>query len=201
MPDPQTELLIEYVDEQTPSEAPPFEYVERAVRRQRRTRKVLTAAVVAVVVAGGAAFAATGVQRADTQPAEQPTTSVPVAGVLDDGPPPVQFKYGSTTMILDREIPVTAVLRDPDSTSGLIVEVPRGDSATCLPHTVVRILSQTADQARIAAYRYSVAPETPEGVQCVKPQGGPLKIPLNLRWELGGRKVVAGSTGDRAVLN
>ncbi|WBQ02430.1 hypothetical protein [Kribbella sp. CA-293567] len=200
MPDPRTDLLIEYVEERTPSEPPPFEFVERAVRRQRRTRKLLAAAAV-VVVAGGVAFAAADVQRAEEGPAAPPpSASTPEPAVLDDGPPPQQFKYGSTTLILDREIPVTAAYRDPESTSGLIVEAARGNSGTCLPHTVVRILAQDEEQVRIAAYRYAVAPETPEGAQCVKPQGEALKIPLDLRWELGGRKVVAGSLGDRAVL-
>jgi len=200
MPDPQTDLLVEYVDEHTPTEVPPFESVERAVRRQRRTRKLLAAAAV-LVIAGGAAYAASGVQRAEEPAGPPATTSTPTPGLLDDGPPPQQFKYGSTLLILDREIEVTAAYRDPNSTSGLIVEAARGDSETCLPHTVVRILAQDTKKVRIAAYRYSVGPDAPEGVQCSKPQGGPLKIPLDLRWELGGRKVVAGSTGDRAVLN
>lgn len=195
------ELLTEYVDEQTPEQAPPFAQVERGVRRQRRRRNLATVAVVALL-AGGFAVATVDLPRGAEDPATPPTsTSTPVLGVLDDGPPPAKFKFGSTLMVLAGEIPVVSVAADPDDTSGLIVEAARDDGETCIPHTMVRILAQDAKTVRIAAYRYSVAPDQPETQQCLKPGGKDLRIPLDLRWELGNRKVLAGATGNRSVLN
>jgi hypothetical protein len=201
MREPRTDLLIEYVDEQTPEEAPPFEFVERAVRRQRRTRALVAAATV-VVIAAGAAFAASGLPRAE-EPADPPATvSTPTVGLLDDGPPPAQFKIGTTLLVLGGEIPVTAVRADPQRPTGVIVQTARDTSSeTCLPHTMVRILSQDSTTVRIAAYRYSVAPDQPDVQQCLKPGATPLQIPLDLRRELGIRTVLAGRTGHRIVLN
>jgi hypothetical protein len=193
------ELLTEYVDERTPEQAPPFTQVQDVVRRQRRRRSLAAVAVVALV-AGGAAVATLDLPRSSDDPAE-PSTSAPVLGALDDGPPPARFKFGTTQLVLAGEIPVVAVAADPDSTSGLIVQVARGDDETCVPHTMVRILAQDDKTVRIAAYRYSVAPDQPESQQCLKPGGKDLRIPLDLRWQLGNRKVLAGTTGNRSVLN
>ena len=193
------ELLTEYVDKQTPEQAPPFTQVQQVVRRQRRRRNLATLAVVALV-ASGAAVATLDLPRSSDEPAE-PSTSAPVLGALDDGPPPARFKFGTTLMVLAGEIPVVAVTADPDNTSGLIVQAARDDDETCVPHTMVRILAQDAQTIRIAAYRYSVAPDQPETQQCLKPGGKDLRIPLDLRWQLGNRKVLAGTTGNRSVLN
>ena len=193
------ELLTEYVDEQTPEQAPPFLQVEQAVRRKRRTRNLAATAVVALVV-GGVGVASFNLPRAEEEPAT-PATTAPVLGVLDDGPPPARFKYGSTLLILTGEIPVVSVTADPLHSDGLIVEAARDNGETCLPHTMVRILAQDAKTVRIAAYRYAVAPDQPETQQCLKPGGQDLRIPLDLRWQLGNRKVLAGTTGNRSVLN
>jgi hypothetical protein len=193
------ELLTEYVDEQTPEQAPPFTGVEQAVRRKRRSRNLAATAVVALVV-GGVAVASFNLPRAEEEPASPPV-SAPVLGSLDDGPPPAQFKFGATLMILTGEIPVVAVSADPGNSSGLIVDATRDNDESCLPHTMVRILAQDAKTVRIAAYRYAVAPDQPETQQCLKPGGQDLRIPLDLRWQLGNRKVLAGTTGNRSVLN
>lgn len=195
------ELLTEYVDKQTPEQAPPFTHVERVVRRQRRRRNLTTVAVVALL-AGGFAVTTVDRQRGAEDPATPPpSTSAPVLGVLDDGPPPAEFKFGTTLLVLDGEIPIVSVTADPNSTDGLIVEAARGNSEACVPHTMVRILAQDAKSVRIAAYRYSVAPDQPETQQCLKPGGKDLRIQLDLRWQLGNRKVLAGTTGNRSALN
>ena len=89
------DLLVEYVDEQTPDEAPPFEYLEHAVQERRRRKYVVSAAVAAVVVVAGI-LAGIGVPRALHEPAapETPPT-VPAPKALDDGPPPQEFRIGS----------------------------------------------------------------------------------------------------------
>jgi hypothetical protein len=193
------ELLTEYVDERTPEQAPPFTQVQSVVRRQRR-RRSLTAIAMTALVVGGVAVATAETQRADDQPAT-PSQQSTVRGVLDDGPPPETFKVGTTLLVLDREIPIVTAAPDPNNTAGLIVQASRDDDETCLPHTVVRILAQDAQTVRIAAYRYSVAPDQPETQQCLKPGGSDLRISLDLRRQLGSRKVLAGTTGTRSVLN
>jgi hypothetical protein len=193
------ELLMEYVDERTPEQAPPFAQVQRVVVRRRRRRSLAAVAAVALV-AGGAAVATLDQPRAEEDPATPPV-SAPVLGVLDDGPPPARYKFGTTVMVLTGEIPIISVVADPNSTDGLIVEASRDNSGTCIPHTMVRILSQDTKTVRIAAYRYAVAPDQPETQQCLKPGGKDLRIPLDLRWQLGSRKVLAGTTGNRSVLN
>lgn len=201
MRDLRTDLLIEYVDEQTPEEAPPFEYVERGVRRQRRTRALVASMAVAGVVLG-AAFTTNSLNRAEEPVVSPSTVSTPTVGLLDDGPPPQQFKFGTTVLVLDQEVPVKAVRADPQRPTQLTVEVARdADAGTCLPHTMVRILSQNSTEVRIAAYRYSISPDQPETQECVKDWSGSLQIPLDLRRELGIRTVLAGSTGNRIVLN
>ncbi|MEI8411118.1 MULTISPECIES: hypothetical protein [unclassified Kribbella] len=194
------EVLVEYVDEQTPEEAPPFEYVERAVRARRRRRNVLAtaAAVIAVV---GAVVATVDLPRAEQEPAEVTTTPTP--GYLDDGPPPAQFKVGTTLLVLEGETTVSSVKLDPQRPSMLIVEVPRDAyvAEACLPNTVVRILAQDSSTVRIAAYRYVVGPDQNEGRQCVKPAETPTAVHLDLRTPLDGRKVYAGTTGHRTLLN
>jgi hypothetical protein len=193
------ELLTEYVDERTPEHAPSFAQVERAVVRQRRRRSLAAVAAVALV-AGGVAVATLDEPRAEEDPATPPV-SAPVLGALDDGPPPARFKFGTTVMVLAGEIPIISVVADPNSTDSLIVEAARDTNGTCIPHTMVRILAQDTKTVRIAAYRYSVAPDQPDGQQCPKPGGKDLRIPLDLRWQLGNRKVLAGTTGNRSVLN
>ena len=201
MRDLQTQKLIEYVDEQTPEEAPPFEFVQRGVRRQRRTRALVASVAVAVVAVGGA-FTANGLNRAE-EPADPPVpVTTPTAGLLDDGLPPDSFKVGNAELVLDKEIPVKSVHADPARPTTVIVEVARDtNSGTCLPHTMVRILSQDSTTVRLAAYRYSVAPDQPETGECTKEWSTSLRIPLDLRRELGIRTVLAGSTGHRIVLN
>jgi hypothetical protein len=195
------ELLTEYVDERTPEQAPPFTQVEGVVRRQRRRRNLATVAVVALI-AGGVAVATVDLPRSSKDPATPPpSTSAPVLGALDDGPPPAKFKFGTTLLVLTGEIPVVGVTADPNNLSGVIVEAARDNSETCVPHTMVRILAQDDKTVRIAAYRYSVAPDQPEPQQCLKPGGKDLRIQLDLRWQLGNRKVLAGTTGNRSVLN
>jgi hypothetical protein len=159
---------------------------------------VATAAVVLFV--GGVVVATATVPRAE-EPATPPVTPTPAVGLLDDGPPPQQFKFGNTLMLLGDEVPVSRVEVDPDSASTLIVEAPRNADDTCLPHTMARILSQNDSTVRIAVYRYSVAPDQPETQLCVKQGTGPLRISLDLRRRVGDRTVLAGTTGNRAVLN
>jgi hypothetical protein len=198
------EVLVEYVDEQTPEEAPPFEYVERAVRARRRRRNVLATAA-AVVAVAGAVVATVDLPRAEREPAgpETTVTTTPAPGFLDDGPPPAQFKIGTTLMVLEGETAISSVKADPRRPSMLIVEVPRDQyvAEACVPTTVVRILAQDASTVRIAAYRYTVGPDQNEGRQCVKPDETPTAVHLDLRQALDGRKVYAGSTGYKTLLN
>lgn len=199
MPELTRQLLTEYVDEQTPEQAPPFEGVRQGVRRKKRQRGLLAVAAV-VAVATATALGTTDLRGTD-EPAAPVTT--PTTGVLDDGPPPAQFKFGTTLMLLQEEIPVTAVRPLPGSPSVLVVETSRRPvvGETCLPHTVVRILDQDAATVRIAAYRYSAAPDEPGGGECAKPPGGTVRVHLDLRSALGDRTVLAGSTGQRVALN
>ncbi|ADB32109.1 hypothetical protein Kfla_3045 [Kribbella flavida DSM 17836] len=199
MPEVRTELLVEYVDQQTPDHAPPFTRVEAVVRRRRRRRNLL--AVAAVVAVATAAVATTTDLGSDAEPAAP--ISTPTAGLLDDGPPPAQFTFGTTLMLLQGEIPVTAVRPSVESASLLVVEAARGSAAGegCHPHTMVRILDQDATTVRIAAYRYVVAPDEPGSGECVRPETGPAQVQLDLRSPLGSRTVLAGSTGQRVVLN
>jgi hypothetical protein len=195
-----SEVLVEYVDEQTPQEAPPFEYVERAVRARRRRRNLLASAA-AVIAVVGAVVATVDLPRAEQEPADVTTT--PTLGYLDDGLPPAQFKVGTTLLVLAGETRVSAVRPDPDQPSMLIVEVPRDPrvAEACVPTTVVRILAQDSSTVRIAAYRYVVGPEQNVGRQCVEPDETPTAVHLDLRQPLDGRKVYAGSTGSRTLLN
>ncbi|GAB3820682.1 hypothetical protein [Kribbella italica] len=195
----RTDLLVEYVDEQTPEQAPPFQGVERGARRRKRQRNLLAVATV-VAVATVATVVTQDVQRG-AEPAAP--ISTPTLGVLDDGPPPAQFTFGTTLMLLQKEIPVTAVRPVPGSPSVLQVEAPRSSAPGegCYPHTMVRILDQDATTARIAAYRYVVAPDEPGGGECSKPQTGPVKVELDLRTAIGTRRIIAGTTGDRVLLN
>lgn len=199
MPELTKEVLTEYVDEHTPDQAPPFEGVRQGVRRRRRHRALL--AVAAVVAVATAATLSTSDLRGTEEPAAPITT--PTAGLLDDGPPPDRFRFGNTLMLLQKEIPVTAVRPLAGSPSVLVVEASREPVAgeSCLPHTVVRILDQDAATVRIAAYRYSAAPDEPGGGECRKPSTGPVRVHLDLRSVLGDRTVLAGSTGQRVVLN
>jgi hypothetical protein len=201
MPERETELLTQYVDEHTPEEARPFEYVERALRRRRRGRIVVAVAAVIGVLGGAATVTAVDRQRADQAPAVPPTVTTSAPSDLDVGPPPQQFKQGTTLLTLDHEIEVTRAYPDPATTDRLIVEASRGDSETCVPHVVVRVLQQDAKTIRVAAYQYSVLPQSGEGMQCFRPEGKPFKGILDLHWELGTRQVIAGTTGDRIVLN
>jgi hypothetical protein len=197
------EVLVEYVDEQTPDEAPPFEYVERAVRARRRRRRVLATAA-AMVVVTGAVIATVGQPRAEQEPAGPETTmTTPTPGFLDDGPPPAQFKVGTTLMVLNGETAISSVRPDPRQPSVLIVEVPRDPNVAevCVPNTVVRILAQDSATVRIAAYRYDVGPDQNAGRQCVQPDPNPAAVHLDLRRPLGGRTVYGGSTGTRILLN
>jgi len=198
------ELLNRYVDEQTPSEAPPFEYVERAARG-RKTRNRMTAAVVTgVVVAGAATLAVVDRPRADQAPAGPKTTiTQPVQGILDDGPPPDRFRYGRTEMLLSAEVRITSVKYDPAQPTVLTVTVPKDltSSYACLPDTIVRILSQDDKSVRIAAYRYRLGGEQDENQTCdevwmAAPQA---TVPLNLRSPVGIRTVYAGAAGKRTL--
>jgi len=194
-----SEVLVEYVDEQTPDEAPPFEYVERAAVRARRRRRNVLATAAAVIAVVGAVVATVDLPRAEQEPAEVTTSP----GFLDDGPPPSQFKVGTTMLVLAGETQVSAVRLDADQPSVLVVEVPRDPSVAevCLPTTVVRILDQDSSTVRIAAYRYAVGSDQNEGRQCVKPADPAAAVHLDLRQPLDGRKVYAGSTGHRTLLN
>ncbi|GAB2586225.1 hypothetical protein [Kribbella endophytica] len=195
----RTDLLVEYVDDQTPEQAPPFTGVERGARRRKRQRNLLAVATV-VAVATVATVVTQDVQRGAEPPAPAGT---PTLGVPDDGPPPAQFKFGSTLMLLQKEIPVTAVRPVPGSPSVLTVVAPRsgGTGEGCYPHTMVRILDQDTTMARIAAYRYVVAPDEPAGGECLKAQAGPVQVQLDLRTVIGTRRIIAGTTGERVLLN
>ncbi|MEV6412860.1 hypothetical protein [Kribbella sp. NPDC051718] len=199
MPDPETDLLTEYVDERTPEEARPFEYVERALHRRRRGRIVIAVAAAIGVIGGAATVTALNRPRAEDTPTV--TTSTPAPRDLDVGPPPPQFKQGTTLLTLDHELEVTRAYPDPATPDRLIVEATRGDTETCVPHVVLRVLAQDAQTIRIAAYQYSVLPQSDEGMQCFRPEGKPFKGILDLHWELATRQVLAGSTGNRVVLN
>jgi hypothetical protein len=203
MPDPETDLLTEYVDERTPEEARPFEYVERALRRRRRGRRLVAVAAAIGVIGGAATVTALDRQRANDSPAVTPTvtTSMSAPSDLDVGPPPAQFKQGTTLLTLDHEIEVTTAYPDPATTDRLIVEATRGDSEACVPHVVIRVLEQDAKTIRVAAYQYSVLPQSDAGMQCFRPEGKPYKGILDLHWVLGTRQVIAGATGNRVVLN
>lgn len=194
------DLLTEYVDGQTPDEAPPFEYVEQAARERRRRRYVVAAAIGAVVLITGATF---GITRPSATPRPAgPTAATSAPNLLDDGPPPQQFKIGSTLLLLRGEIAVTSATQVPGSSSALVVQVGRDevDVEPCVPNTIVRILSQDASSIRIAAYRYSVAPDQLEGHQCARRSVAPRAVRLDLRSPLAGRTVYAGSTGNRTIL-
>ena len=58
----RTDLLVEYVDEQTPEQAPPFTGVARGARRRKRQRNLLAVATV-VAVATVATVVTQDVQR------------------------------------------------------------------------------------------------------------------------------------------
>jgi hypothetical protein len=194
--------LVEYVDEQTPDEAPPFEYVEQAVRERRRRKYVVSAAVAAVVVVAGI-IAGIGVPRALREPVTpEPTPTVPAPKALDDGPPPQELKIGSIRLLLRGEIAVTAVTPDPRDASALIVRVEPDELAIepCAPNTIVRVLSQDGLSIRVAAYRYGVGPDQNEGHLCAKRTSAPTTLRVGLRSPLDGRSVYAGSTGQRVVL-
>ncbi|WP_433168484.1 hypothetical protein [Kribbella sp. CA-247076] len=198
-----TKVLVQYVDEHTPEEAPPFEYVERAVQARRRRRTVLTTAA-AVVAVAGAVVATVDLPRAEQEPAGPETTqTTPTPNYLDDGPPPAQFKVGTTLLVLAAEVPISSAEVDPLSPTELVLEVPRDPyvAEPCVPTTVVRILSQDASTVRVAAYRYTVGPDQSEGRQCVKPRETPTVVHLDLRTPVGDRTVYAGSTGYRTLLN
>lgn len=192
------EALMEYVDELTPAEAPPFEYVERTARQRRHRRRVVLAAVAAVVVVIGGVAATVGLPRAGEEPAGPEETT----NTLDDGPPPSQFKVGTTVMVLQGEIGVMSATPVPDHPSVLMVSVGPGMGAPepCVPSTVVRILSQDNASVRIAAYRYTAVVDQPETRHC-RPSTGAIAVDLDLRRPLGDRTVYAGSSGQRAVLN
>ncbi|GAA0616446.1 hypothetical protein HPO96_00305 [Kribbella sandramycini] len=189
------EQLTEYVDEQTPAEAPPFEYVERAARG-RRTRNRLTAAVVAaVVMAAVATFAVVDRPRADQQPVAPPTEQVKQD--FSDGPPPENFRYNSTLMVLLGEVRITSITALPDQPMSLQVTVPPGKSR-CVPDTVVQILHEDAKSVRIAAYRYQLAPDQVEDVKCDL-LAAPRPVQLELQRPLTNRTVYAGAAGSRAL--
>ncbi|MFI5708045.1 hypothetical protein [Kribbella sp. NPDC051620] len=199
MRDPETDLLTEYVDERTPEEPRPFEYVERALHRRRRGRIVMAVAATIGVIGGAATVTAVNRQHADESPAV--TTTTPATSSMDVGPPPPQFKQGTTLLTLDHELEITRAYPDPATPDRLIVEATRGDTETCVPHVVLRVLAQDAKAVRIAAYQYSVLPQSDEGMQCFRPEGKPFKGILALHWQLATRQVLAGSTGNRVVLN
>jgi hypothetical protein len=193
--------LVDYVDKQTPDEAPPFEYVEQAVRERRRRKYVASAGVAAVVVVAGI-IAGIGVPRALREPVTpEPTPSVPAPKALDDGPPPQEFRIGSIRLLLRGEIAVTAVTPDPRDASVLIVNVAPDEIAIepCAPNTFVRILSQDDQSIRVAAYRYGVGPDQNEGHLCAQRSKAPTTLRIRLRGALDGRTVYAGSTGQRVV--
>ncbi|TDD53559.1 hypothetical protein E1263_27850 [Kribbella antibiotica] len=199
------ELLTQYVDEQTPEEAPPFEYVERAARGRKIRSRVTAALVTAVVVAGGATLAVIDQPRAEEAPVAPSTTiSIdPTVGLLDDGPPPDSFRYGKTVMLLVGEIQITSVRVSKGQPGVLLVGVPPNVASSwdCLPDTVVRILKQDEHSIRVAAYRYSVAPDATDSPEC-NPLGTdnhPSVIQLDLRQPVDGRTVYAGEAGKRIL--
>ena len=197
------DLLTEFVDERTPEEAPPFEYVEQAARERRRRKYVVSAAIATVVVVAGGAAVVGRPSAAPGPSGPTPAITAVAPNPLDEGAPPEQFKIGSTLMLLRGEIAVTAVTLDPASPSRLVVSVERDEVAVepCVPNTVVRILSQDDSAVRVAAYRYGVAPDQHEGHQCARRSVAPTSVRIDLHGPLGSRTVYAGSTGHRTILN
>jgi len=197
------DLLVEFVDERTPEEAPPFEYVEQAARERRRRKYVVSAAIATILVVAGAAAVVARPTAAPGPTGPTPTATTTAANPLDDGPPPQQFKIGSTMLLLRGEVAVTSVVPDPRSPSTLVVNVARDEIVVepCTPNTVVRILSQDSSSVRLAAYRYGVAPDQDEGHHCSRRSVAPTSLRLDLRKPIAGRTVYAGSSGNRAVLN
>ncbi|MFI5734744.1 hypothetical protein ACIA49_31820 [Kribbella sp. NPDC051587] len=207
------ELLTQYVDEQTPEEAPPFEYVERAARGRKTRNRVTATLVTGVVVAAGGMLAVIDrPQAADPAPAgpemvitqDVRTGELIVPGLLDDGPPPKQFKYGKTTMVLASEVRIVGVNGEPDHPEYLTVQLPHdatSSSVSCLPDTVVRILRQDDTSIRVAAYRYRPGGDEAVGQQCfpVRIEGRHQVVQLNLRRLLGARTVYAGAAGKRIL--
>ncbi|TDW76001.1 hypothetical protein [Kribbella pratensis] len=191
------DLLVEYVEERTPDEAPPFEELERAARDLRRRRYVVSAAVVAMVIVAGIA-GVLGYPRAATEP----TLGLELPKYAVDGPAPQQYKLGTTVILLRGEITVRWARADPELVSLLTVGVEPDEVAIepCLPNTVVRILSQDGGSVRIAAYRYGIAPDQNEGHQCNNPGPAPTTLQVDLKTPLGNRTVYAGTTGERVVL-
>ncbi|MEV4265532.1 hypothetical protein [Kribbella sp. NPDC049584] len=191
------DLLVGYVAERTPDEAPPFEELERAARDLRRRRYVVSAAVVAMVIVAGIA-GVVGYPRAATEP----TLGLELPRYAVDGPAPRQYKLGTTVILLRGEITVRWARVDPELVSVLTVGVEPDEVAIepCLPNTVVRILSQDGGSVRIAAYRYGIAPDQNEGHQCNNPGPAPTTLQLDLKTPLGNRTVYAGTTGERVVL-
>jgi RNA polymerase sigma factor (sigma-70 family) len=209
-PELRTGRLIEYVDRRTQEQAPPFGGVEQVVRRRKQRRNLLVLAAVVLVAAGGVVTAnLRGAEELAAPDTTGPTTGSttdpstgPTVGRVDEGPPPAQFKSGETLLVLEGEIPVTAVM--PATGNFLRVEVARDEAVgeACLPHVVARILSQGTTRIRIAVYRYVVGPSQIGAMpECLRPDGLPLRIQLDLGTPLGDRQVVAGSTGNRVVLN
>ncbi|GAB3926165.1 hypothetical protein GCM10029976_020430 [Kribbella albertanoniae] len=200
------ELLNRYVDEQTPEEAPPFEYVERAARGRKTRSRVTVAMVTALFVAGGATFAVVDRPRADQEPAG-PETVVTVRvteGLSDDGPPPSEFKYGRTRMLLAGEARIISVQVDPAEPTVLLVEVPQDMTSSfyCLPNMVVRILEQDDKSVRVAAYLYRLASDQPENQRCsplATTSAGNQLVHLDLRRPVGIRTVYAGAVGQRTL--
>jgi hypothetical protein len=191
------DLLVEYVQERTPDEAPPFEELERAARDLRRRRYVVSAAVMAMVIVAGIA-GVLGYPRAATEP----TLGLELPKYAVDGPAPQQYKLGTTVILLRGEITVRWARVDPELVSVLTVGVEPDEVAVepCLPNTVVRILSQDGGSVRIAAYRYGIGPDQNEGHQCNNPGPAPTILQLDLKTPLGNRTVYAGTTGERVVL-
>lgn len=205
MPETETDLLVKYVGENTPEDAPPFDHLIAAVRRRRRARRLVIAAAVVGLVAGAGAVSAFDAQRAKELPVAPPVTtptpaSEPTRTLLLEGPPPEQFKSGSTVLVLAGEIKVITVRRDASNASRLLVDAERGDSETCQPHALARVLAQTPTTVRIAAYRYTVASGQPEAPQCLNPERGPIQLSLDIRSPLADRTVLAGSKGNRILI-
>jgi len=124
------DLLTEFVDERTPQEAPPFEYVEQAARERRRRKYVVSAAIATVVVVAGGAAVIGRPSAAPGPSGPTPAITAVAPNPLDEGAPPEQFKIGSTLMLLRGEIAVTAVTLDPASPSRLVVNVERDEIAS-----------------------------------------------------------------------
>ena len=187
--------VTEYGDTLTCDEAPAREELER----RRRTYAVSAAVVAVAVVLIGIGIAA----RPTYRPADpEPTIGFVQPSYAVDGPPPQQYKLGSTVILLRGEITVTSARLDPDHLSTLIVGVAADEVAVepCLPNTVVRILSQDGGSVRIAAYRYGIAPDQNEGHQCANRGPAPTTLPLDLEAPLGNRTVYAGTTGEHVLL-